>query len=331
MSGRIKQKRYAMNTQGRCVDPFPLCVGLLVVIMASVVPGCQPEESALLPYEPRSMSSITVEQNTFVPKVTWLGGYASVFAVNQDTVAKLDSTLVWLVRVPGNNLRFPLTFGQLPQGAQDLTTSYGGKPLSKLTEDKSYTFWVLKDEVWTQVAQTPGHVIVPNAAQGAPPVQSRNDTVFVSAFSHTQLTSRLDVYVNIKELKLFGRLADISVQMTDTCNRPWVSWRIRQSGVTDTLLSAIGVVMGGQYDVDLVVWEMVSQVGSGPDTVYFKHNVIRGPMQMGGLSPNTYVSVPFIELIRGQDYYIWMANKDWNGESRTRSTNFYCFATFKVW
>jgi hypothetical protein len=54
---------------------------------------------------------------------------------------------------------------------------------------------------------------------------------------------------------------------------------------------------------------------------------------MGDEVPGAKTFTPFPPggLTKGKQYYLWIANKDWDGVNRTRSTSNYAFATFLVW
>jgi hypothetical protein len=62
---------------------------------------------------------------------------------------------------------------------------------------------------------------------------------------------------------------------------------------------------------------------------------IKNPIFMPSpLSPNYTKHIIFEGISvdeKGKQYYLWIANKDWDGVNRTRSTSNYAFATFLVW
>jgi hypothetical protein len=313
-------------------------VGAMLVIVwwfsVATFSGCTDSEGPLLPYAGggRVLSTLTIEAGTFTPQITWLGGYSTVLGVNRGTRAVLDSTLVWLVNQSGNALRFPSRVGSLPAGAANLTTTFGGVPVARLTEDQEYTFWIMKDEAWAQVQQRPHKVIVVDSL-AATMVTERHDTVFVAASQFSSATIRLDLYINIRNLATFGRLGVLGVTQSDTTNRLEVTLQITQSGVTDSLLSAIGITNGNAYDINDIKWELISEDASVTPPVYFKNNVIRLPLRMGTsvAGAHTFTAYPASGLTRGKQYYLWVANKSWDGQARTRSTANYAFAIFDVW
>jgi hypothetical protein len=63
-----------------------------------------------------------------------------------------------------------------------------------------------------------------------------------------------------------------------------------------------------------------------------KHNVISPPLLSGQQLNNTkeFVEYPVEGLQRNKTYYVWIANKDWNGVGRLRATPYYAYATFKT-
>jgi hypothetical protein len=273
-----------------------------------------------------------VEQNVFEPRVTWLGGYVCVFGVNRGTSAMLDSTLIALYYQAGDNVRYPVTFGAVPPGAQELAPTYGGTPSPELAEDNAYTFWVMKEQAWTQVSGQRNKVLLVDSAASAL-VTIRGDTVAVSPEGLAVSNQSIDIYINIRDVRAFGRLARLDVIQSQTSSAPMIRWTITQPGVTDSAVAAIGITNGSQYDVNMRYWEMISEDLSVTPPVYFKNDVIPQPLSMGQSVPSakTFVDYPAAGLERGKGYYLWIAGKDWDGVNRTRSTPYYAFATFTVW
>ncbi len=316
-------------------------IACLCCMLLGITDGCKQEDHVLAPYAVggRALSAIVIEDSVFVPRVTWLGGYVSVFGVNRGPAAKLDTSLAWLVYQAGDAIHYPVKFGEVPAGAQNLTTTFGGQALTRLLEDHQYTFWVLKEDAWAQVSVNPGKPIVPDSTM-AQVVQLRNDTVFVSTGSFMKRTAMTDVYINITDVNAFGRLVTdrttfqtyLSVVASDTCNRPVITWKIVQSGITDQRVAAIGMCTGNDYNAFTGVWEMISMDVRPDTTIYWKNNVIGSPLQMGDhvAGTVTFKEYPLTGLQRGVIYYFWMASKDWDGKSRTRVTNNYAYATFTV-
>jgi hypothetical protein len=305
-----------------------------VAAIAWTVQGCESTDSPLAPYAGggRTLSAVTVEESTYVPRITWLGGYATVLGVNRGATATLDPSLVWLVSKPADALSYPVQYGTLPSGAQDLTGSFGGTVSPTLFEDSTYTYWIMKAEAWAQVAQMGDHaLLVDSTVTGV--LREQGDTVLVNPLYLSTVTERLDLYINIRDLRQFGRLGRLEVFQSDTTNRLLVRWTITQTGLTDSLIAAIGCNIGSQYDVGSVSWELISEDLTVQPPVYFKNNVIRSPLRMGDEVPGarTFTAYPPQGLTRGNQYYLWIANKDWDGANRTRSTPNYAFSTFVVW
>jgi hypothetical protein len=165
------------------------------------------------------------------------------------------------------------------------------------------------------------------------PVVNRNDTLVISPLDFTSVTSRLDVYINIRDVFVYGRIADdITVTQSDSSNMPLVTFTIA-SGVVDTAVSAVGICSGDQYNVNSRVWEVISTDVRPDTTIYWKNDVIRSPFRLGQSFAGTsaFVTYPAEGLKRNQQYYLWFANKNWDQTTRLRSTPNYGFATFYVW
>ena len=306
-------------------------VTILIVGMNS---GCSEKSGPLLPYTGSpSMSQIVVEEGTFLPKITWVGGYVSVLGINTGRRVALDSTLVWLIYKPGDAINYPVKYHTMPSGAEDLTSQYGGITLDSLIEDSTYTFWVMKENLWAQLSDKVGKIISIDSALTGSATTVNGDTLSVSQDLHTQKIQALDVYINIKEIKSVGRLATIFVEQPRTSNNPRIWWQIKQSGVTDSLIAAIGIVTGQEYKISKLIWEVYSVDSTSGQKVYGKNDVIQGPLVAGQNIDGThaFVKYPTGGLKRNTYYYIWIANKDWDGEKRLRSTNYYAYVTFYSW
>jgi hypothetical protein len=306
---------------------------VLTFILCCLVSSCNKEDNTLAPYEGAAqMSGVTVEDSSFTPRITWVGGYVSVVAVNTGEHAALDSSLIWLIYMTNDQIHYPVKFGTTPSGAQNLTAQYGGNSVDSLVEDHTYTFWVLKAADWDQISSMQNKIIVLDSSLTTS-VQINGDTIRFSPGGHTQRTQLLDNYVNFKDFFWRGKLGILTVDQPTNSNNPRISWEITQTGVTDTLISAIGIVEGQQYSFTSIVWEVYSVSDSAGITFYGKKNVIPSPVIAGQEITGTYVFTAYPEggLKRNTTYYVWIANKDWDGENRERSTPYYAFAYFNTY
>lgn len=318
-----------MNTKNYLTGFFNLLVGIIIII---VFISCENSDNTLAPYVGSpNVSGLQIEAKSYTPKITWIGGYVSVLGINRGSNAALDNSLVWLIYKSGNDIHYPVQYGQLPNGVQDLTSQYGGSSIPELIEDSTYTIWVIKEDVWTVLTTNPGKIITIDSAL----TQTSSivgDTIKLSASVHTQKTQNLDNYLNIYEISTFGRLGIISIEQTNTSDNPKISWTITQPEVTDTMIAAIGIADGSQYSSSASIWEAYSEVTEN-DTLFFgKHNVISSPLIAGQNLSDTkiFVEYPVDGLQRNKTYYVWIANRNWDGVGRLRSTPFYAYATFKT-
>jgi len=310
-----------------------LIYGLFITLFFGLLRYCDNEET-LAPYsEAPDVEEIIIEQGSFYPKFTWKGGYVSAFGVNRGSEARLDSTLQWLVQIDGNNIHFPVKYGELPSGATDLTTQYGGH-YADFVEDSTYTYWVIKNEVWASVHENAGKLIF-RKELGKDDTSISGDTMFIDPQFHTQKTCWIDVYTNVDmgSIKCRGGLATITLTETDTSNNPIITWEIIDSNVTDTLISAFGICEGSVYDEGSIVWEVWSVDSSGGMTSYGNFNVIKQPIIMGQdfASTREFTEYPSTGLSRNMTYMFWIANADWDGLGHSRATPYHAYITFKTW
>lgn len=306
-----------------------LISSILLIISAT---SCSEDEGGLAPYVgPPPMSTITVEEESFNPKITWVGGYTTILGVNRGNSAILDTSLVWLIKADDNSLKYPVQFNQLPGNATDITSDFGGIAIDSLNEDEDYTFWVMQKKAWDQVSNQTGKPFVVDTSLGTDQVVNEADTLKFSNSFYANFSKRLDVYINIEGVSTFGQLGIISINET-MGNRPVIDWEITQEGVEDSLISVIGIAEGNQYDPGKTVWEVYSETIEGGATVYGTINVIASPLNVGDSLAQTRAFVPFdMEgLERGKTYYIWIANNLWDGEGRLRFAQGYAYATFNT-
>lgn len=309
------------------------CLTLFVLAFLTLILfSCSEENSGTAPYigSPQ-MSTITIEEESFSPKITWVGGYAAVLGINKGKKSILDTSLVWLIKTDGNNLKYPVKFGELPNDAQDITNQFGGTHIDSLNEDEDYSFWVMKSDAWNQLSINTGKSFVVDSALSESTIINLADSVFISPSIFTSYSKRLDVFLNIEDISTFGQLGIISISETRS-NRPLINWQIIQSGVLDSTISVIGISEGNQYSPSNTIWEVYSEVIEGDSIKYGNLNVIPGPLNIGDSLSQTKVFVPFEQegLERNKTYYIWIANNLWGGEGRLRFEKGYAFATFNT-
>lgn len=304
---------------------------VMFIILTLIFNSCANEDDAIAPYAggPK-LSTIKVEDESFTPKVSWIGGYVAVFGVNKGDKAVLDSSLVWLIHSNTNSISYPVKYGVVPTGAEDIAFQFGGTRKDSLDEDQKYTFWVLKAEVWNQVSANPNkELFVIDSV--LTPVTITGDSLFITSESFTKVNKSLNVYINILEPRPLGVLATLTIETTNL-NVPLIKWVIKDPSVTDTLVAAIGLVKGLNYDVANALWEVYSFRDSSGIIIYVKDNVIASPVLVGDSLSNTKTFVEFKKenFERNQYYTIWIADKTWDRVNRQRFTKGYAYITFRV-
>jgi len=307
---------------------------LLLLAVSVIIISCNEVSDSLAPYSGSpAMSNIQIQGGTFKPKVTWIGGYVTVFGVNRGSQAALDTSLVWLVYAPNDGVHYPVQFGTLPDGAQDITANYGGIKIDSLNEDNTYTFWVMKANAWNQVSTQKNKIIQVDTVNKSTTYSISADTIKVSSLSYFQAALPVNLYINISSVSSFGQLAKITVAETNKDNNPLLTWAITQSGVPDSMISAVGIVEGQEYIATNTVWEVWSVHDSSGTALYGKDDIISSPIALGQSFTGTQVfaAYPDSGLARGHYYYVWIADKTWDGLTRARFAKGYAYATFKVY
>ncbi|HEX2982243.1 MAG TPA: hypothetical protein VHO28_01735, partial [Ignavibacteriales bacterium] len=162
-----------------------------------------------------------------------------------------------------------------------------------------------------------------------------SDTLKLSKYDFVQSVVPLDVYINIDPAGISqtrGHLGKIYIAQPDTGNNVIVNWDITWPGITDTNISAMGIVEGGQYDVNFMVWEIYSEETIDGAVVFGKKNVISRPVSLGQTFSETrsFGGIPASGLQRGKTYLVWIASKEWDGQGRTSTATGYSYLTFKT-
>jgi hypothetical protein len=310
---------------------------LLLLLYVGTFTSCKKEEEApLAPYVPGTvtLTKINVEDSVYVPRISWGGGYVSALGVNRGTAARLDTSLVWLIHQAGNALHYQQVFGKLPAGAEDLTATFGGHPITAMQEDQVYMFWVAREDVWGTIAANPGKLLMSDSTMSASSRVS-GDTLFLSTRSFTLEKRPIDLYIGIKNLRSVGKLGVIEVIQTNTSNTPIIRWSIIQTNPVppDTMLANIGIAGGDHYEVSTVAWEILAVDTSSGQRVYWTTDVIVPPLVAGQTVPGTdvFTALAPTGLQRNAGYYIWIANKNWDQRSRGRTASNYAYATFETY
>jgi len=309
-----------------------------VVIALSIIVGlfcsCNEVSSTLAPYSGTpAMSDIEIQSGSYLPKVTWLGGYVSVFAVNRGTHAGLDTSLVWLIYASNDGIHYPIKFNELPSGAQDLTAQYGGEKIDSLAEDYTYTFWVMKQSVWSQLSSQTNKIFEVDSLNKTSSYTINADTINISSMNYFQEALPVNLYINITDVISYGPLATVNVTETNRDNNPILSWIINQAGIPDSMISAVGITDGQEYDPNKIIWEVWSVQDSAGTPIYGKNDLISSPVKLGDSFSGTQVftNYPSDGLQRGHNYYIWIADKTWDGITRQRFAKGYAYATIAVY
>ena len=309
---------------------------LLLFSFSILLNGCNENDNGLAPYSGSpSLSQISIEKNSFEPKITWIGGYVTALGVNENEGAVLNQSLIWLLFNPNDKIKYPALYADLQSGSTNIAPDYGGTSKSNLSEDVLYTFWVVRGSVWNDISAYTNYKFMADSNLAPNSYRLENDSVMISIYNYASLSYQLDVYVNLdtNNVQAFGRLGQISVEPTNSIDNFIVSWIITQADITDSTISAIGLCEGDQYDINKLAWEIWSEELIEGETVFGKKNVIQGPLLLGQQFNETKVFAEFPEtgLKRAQNYYLWIATKEWDGARRGRTVPGYAYLRFTTW
>ena len=296
---------------------------IMALLFLFTLNSCDEDNKPLAPYAgPPSLSDLLIERGTLTPRFNWIGGYVTVFGVNRGSHARLDSSLQWLIISEGNNLHYPIKYGVLPEGAEDITAQYGGR-FEDFIEDSTYTYWMVKDSGWNEIKSHVGKIIL-SLQNDSVSAYAKDDTLWLSTSYYLQKSCWIDAFTNIdiSSIKLRGSFADIVLTETDSCNNVLMDWTIIDQSVQDSLVAAVGLCKAATYDPKKIVWEIWSVDTVDNQKIYGKNNVISPPLLLGQSFPNTRVfnQFPSQGLERNATYLFWVAGKDWDQENHLRFT-----------
>ena len=132
MIARNKFTRFFMN-----YNIIKRLRSLIILVLLTSIIGCNEKDGPIAPYSGSPiLRNITIEQNSYNPKITWLGGYVTTLAINKGSEALVDSSLIWMAHAANDNLTYPANYGSLKSTEENLTESYGGvtnQVLKKIT------------------------------------------------------------------------------------------------------------------------------------------------------------------------------------------------------
>jgi len=314
---------------------FKTAISFAGILFFSLFAGsCSDDNDALPTYAGSpQMSSLNVESGTFIPKIAWAGGFVSVVGVNRGEYASLDNSLIWLIKADKNIIRYPVRLGSVPDGTVSIANQFGGTALDSLDEDDTYTYWVLKENMWDKIQQYAGRILKSDSTLDAEAVFLDADTLRISKSSFFTISQNIDVYPNIADFKTFGKLGKIILSHPVKPAGPQITWKISQAGVTDTLIAAIGIVEGQQFSEVYSKWKMYSLEVVGADSILASKNIIPPGLYLGQSYDGTITtkSFPSDGLDRGKNYYIWIASAGWDRVNYSRTTSYFAYATFRTW
>lgn len=251
----------------------------VVLVLALLLASCDSGVNPLAPYEgsrPLIIQDVTISHS---PDIAWVGGRVAAVGINRGEQAALDTSLVWLHTVDGNDLESPVYVRDVIDRAA--VESYGGTPSDSLSDDQVYTFWVAESEAFS--AGLTGNS--------------------VDAFSLADTTFQLEYLLNGPRPRVNGGLGlyyDVSRDQRLLSEEFTVTWA--PAVPLRTLAMRVGTT-GGYTSL---IWHIVTPeeqeanltppivLGNEPDHA----EVIE---EWGGFGTDRYV--------------LWGANDDWDGQT----------------
>jgi hypothetical protein len=269
-----------------------LCLAAVVLLLSS----CTGTDNPLAPYageRPLLLQQVTISAT---PDLQWVGGRVAAVGVNRGPVAALDSTLVWLITAPGNDIGSAVTIDETLDA--DRVQAFGGVPLARLDDDTEYTFWLAE-----QRALDAGLSAAERDAF------SFADTTFTLTY---RLTGRFGGGT--------GFLEDIQIVRNQrlTGDAYTITW-----SPSDVAVQRLAIRQGSSGGFTDLVWDILA-TDDTPDGIL-------PPVTIGEPPPGVQVAVPWPDAgFAPTTHTLWMVNEDWGGSFTPRATGYAFFQIFST-
>ena len=278
---------------GRWRPGHALALAALVACAALAAGGCSDDANPLAPYEGQRPLDLLRVTQSFTPQLQWVGGRVAAVGVNRGTRAALDSTLVWMMTAPGDDISSFVTVGEGGDDARVM--SYGGTPQDRLTDGQTYTFWL--------------------AEQSA--LDAGLDSTHIEAGAFADTTMAVHLLFCGQQGGGAGVTFEIERDERLTGEQFYVRWT--PDGVRFNRLAIREAPVGGFTDL---TWFVLTPDGEAPS--------IASPVTIGAAPPGTEEPTPFADFVRDDEwnppserdssevdvdpptYTLWATTEGWN-------------------
>ncbi len=266
----------SLRHPGRGFCPWPAAATLSLLLL--VFSACDESENPLADYEGARPLIVQRVTQSATPDLQWVGGRVAAVGVNLGEEAGLDETLVWLQTESGNAINSHVTINNEVDEAA--VRSFGGTPVDKLEDGKTYTFW-LAERSMLDAGLNPG------AFDG---------------FNFVDTTVTMKLTLAGRQRGLLPVTMTITREETLLGERFIIDWTPSTTPVRRIAVRK-GAASAGFTDL---AWHVLLE-DEAPDGIL-------PPVEIGKLPPGAIQAAAWPESGFTPDpYTVWMVNSDWQG------------------
>lgn len=251
--------------------------------------GCDGADNPLADYQGERPLIIQRVTQSFAPDVQWVGGRVAAIGINRGERAALDSTLVWIHQVDGDQISAPVFVRDVLDA--DIVESFGGAPTDSLDADQTYTVWLATAEA----------------------LSAQLDTTLVDEHSFADSTFTTRYLLNGRSFGGVSVEFRIFRDQRLTSDRYTATWTPADQAFRRVAINNATV---GSFNTSTLIWHIVL-----PDD---QEDSIRSPLVIGSTPEDAIVAVEWDGFGQGAHTF-WAATDQWDGQSFGFRTPGYAF------
>ncbi|MCF7808291.1 MAG: hypothetical protein K9N38_07190 [Candidatus Marinimicrobia bacterium] len=300
MKDQQREQTFALRGGSDYRQPLRFVLGLLkVTILIAAVPlliSCDEQiDNGVASYQGERALELLEVTTSYTPEIQWLGGRVAAVGANEGSIPALDSTLVWISTSDENTISSYMKFGMHTDSV--FIESVDGTVRDSLIDGLTYTFWIADLEAMENQLDT---LIL-------------NDTIFDSRQMVANLTIPGIAGGEKNSSGQFMYKMNVFREETLIADQIILNWT-----PADVPFRRIAIREGRFGAFTNLIWHIVQ-----PDSVTAS---IYPPVVIGSAPDGTDTAAewPGTGFDPEKDYFIWMANDDWE-------IDFYPFAKGYAW